>query len=223
MLAFTFITLITSFAQVALAAPLASARAACSDVAVIFARGTTEPAPIGLVVGPPFQAALKAALGSKTLTFQGVDYAANVAGFLQGGDPKGAATMTSDINAVASACPNTKIVMSGYRYDHFRFQPCYYSDFLYFNSQGGQLVHLSAKQLSAAVQKRISSIVIFGDPDNGQSFPGNLNAVEKTFCATGDNICAGGALILPPHLSYGAVGDILQIRCPHSDHFLLPE
>ncbi len=73
------------------------------------------------------------------------------------------------------------------------------------HSQGGQLVHLSVAQLSSEIQQKIKAIVIFGDPDNGKVFPGNLNAVEKTFCAAGDDICLGGDLVLPPHLSYGAV------------------
>ncbi|KAH9484512.1 Cutinase [Psilocybe cubensis] len=165
------------------AAPTAAE--ACADVTVIFARGTGETPPIGTIVGPPFEGALQAALGSRSLSFQGVNYPANVAGFLEGGDPNGAATMAQDISSTASSCPNTKIVVSGY-------------------SQGGQLVHLAAKQLSSAVQSRVNAIVIFGDPDNGQPFPGNLNAVEKTFCAVGDDICAGGDVILPAHLSYGA-------------------
>lgn len=95
------------------AAPTASQ--ACADVTVIFARGTTEAAPIGSVVGPPFQSALQAALGSKSLSFQGVDYPASIAGFLEGGDPNGAATMAKDVTSTASSCPSTKIVMSGYR------------------------------------------------------------------------------------------------------------
>lgn len=92
-----------------------SAAQACTDVTVVFARGTGEVAPIGTIVGPPFLSALQSALGSQTLTFLGVNYAASVAGFLEGGDPVGAATMTADVNAAASLCPNTKIVMSGYR------------------------------------------------------------------------------------------------------------
>jgi len=46
---------------------------------------------------------------------------------------------------------------------------------------------------------------MFGDPDNGQALPGVLNGRSKTFCATGDDICAGGQIIAAPHLSYGAV------------------
>ena len=64
---------------------------------VIFARGTTEPAPIGVVAGPPLQAALKTALGSKTLSFAGVDYPASIPGFLEGGDPQGSKTMAADV------------------------------------------------------------------------------------------------------------------------------
>lgn len=105
--------LLLCLATTAFAAP--TARQSCADVSVVFARGTTEPAPIGTIVGPPFQAALQSALGSKTLSFQGVDYAASIAGFLEGGDPQGAATMAQDVTSTANSCPDTKIVMSGYR------------------------------------------------------------------------------------------------------------
>ncbi|KAJ7708628.1 cutinase [Mycena metata] len=65
---------------------------------VIFARGTTEPAPIGIVVGPP---ALKAALPGKTLSFAGVNYPTSIPGFLEGGDPQGSKTMATDAKIVA--------------------------------------------------------------------------------------------------------------------------
>lgn len=131
------LALAASLVQITLAVPLTSSarQTTCTDVTVIHARGTMEPFPIGLGVGPPFRDALQAALGSKTLTFQGVDYPANILGFLGGGDSKGAATMTADIKAVASACPNTKIVMSGYRYGHFYLKvnnSTSYIDFLHY-------------------------------------------------------------------------------------------
>ncbi|KAF5323813.1 hypothetical protein D9619_012987 [Psilocybe cf. subviscida] len=177
--------LLLSLVLAVVAAPSPRAAQACTDVTVIFARGTTETAPIGTIVGPPLQSALQTALGGRSLTFTGVNYPASVAGFLEGGDPQGAQTMANDVASVASACPNTEIVMSGY-------------------SQGGQLVHLAAAELSSTNQKRVKAVVIFGDPDDGQSLPGGLNAVEKTFCHVGDDICAGGDLILTPHLTYGA-------------------
>lgn len=91
------------------------ARATCADVSVVFARGTLEQEPIGSVVGPPFQSALQTAIGSQTLSFVGVNYPASIAGFLEGGDPNGATTMAADITSTASSCPDTKIVISGYR------------------------------------------------------------------------------------------------------------
>ncbi|KIJ52489.1 carbohydrate esterase family 5 protein [Sphaerobolus stellatus SS14] len=172
-----------AFALVAVANPVA--RQSCADVTVIFARGTFETAPIGTIVGPPFEAALQSALSGKSLNFIGVDYAASLAGFEEGGDPAGAKTMATDIENQASACPQTKIVMSGY-------------------SQGAQVVHKAAPQLSSSVQSRVNAVVMFGDPDDGQALPGVLNGRSLTFCATGDDICTGGQIIGAPHLSYGA-------------------
>ena len=48
---------------------------------------------------------------------QGVDYSASVAGFLEGGDPAGSKTMAALVEQAMTQCPNTKVVMSGYRYD----------------------------------------------------------------------------------------------------------
>lgn len=88
---------------------------ACRGVTVLFARGTTERGLLGAVVGPPLKAALSQALPGQ-VTVTGVDYPANVAGFLQGGDPDGAETMAGLAQAAANACPNEKIVITGYRY-----------------------------------------------------------------------------------------------------------
>ncbi|KIJ32011.1 carbohydrate esterase family 5 protein [Sphaerobolus stellatus SS14] len=181
---FKYATLL-AFALIGQAVATPTVRATCADVIVVFARGTTETAPIGSVVGPPFQAALQSALGSKTLNFIGVNYPADIAGFEEGGDPAGSATLAADVTAQASACPNTKIVISGY-------------------SQGAQLVHKGAALLSSSVQSRVNAVVMFGDPDNGQALAGGLSNRSLTFCATGDDICLGGQIITVFHLGYGA-------------------
>ncbi|KAJ7585418.1 cutinase [Mycena floridula] len=160
------------------------AAAACTDVIVFFARGTTETAPIGTVIGPPLQAALQSLLGTRSLTFTGVDYPADIPGFLVGGDPQGSINMANDLTSAANSCPNAKIVSSGY-------------------SQGGQLVHNSARMLSAAVSARISAVVIFGDPDFGEAVGSIPSSKVDVICHIGDDICAHGDLVLPPHLTYG--------------------
>ncbi|EHK96305.1 putative Cutinase [Glarea lozoyensis 74030] len=68
--------------------------------------------------------------------------------------------------------------------------------------QGGQLVHNAARQLSAAVSAKVSSVVIFGDPNYGSAV-GTIPASKvKVFCHTGDNICEGGITVTSAHLNY---------------------
>lgn len=67
---------------------------ACKPYTVVFARGTTEPGNVGILVGPPFFEALKDRVGSSKVAIQGVNkYAASVAGYLSGGDATGSAEM----------------------------------------------------------------------------------------------------------------------------------
>ncbi|KAJ7680171.1 cutinase [Mycena olivaceomarginata] len=168
---FAFVTL----SLLAVAAPVAEERTAnaCTDVIVVLL-GTKYlffTAPIGTIVGPPLQTALQAALSGKSLTFTGVDYPADIAGFLEGRDLAGSATMAQD----------AAIVTSGY-------------------SQGGQLVHNLAKLLSASVLSRINAAVIFGNPNDGEAVQGVSAANADVICHVGDDICLHGDLILAPHL-----------------------
>lgn len=69
-------------------------------------------------------------------------------------------------------------------------------------SQGGQLVHNAAKLLPASTMAQVSSVVIFGDPDNGEAVQGASASKTLVICNPADNICAHGDLILPAHLLY---------------------
>lgn len=156
---------------------------------LIYARGTTQNGNIGAAgdVGPLMMNNVSALIGADKLAVQGVDYDADVVGFLGnlvGVDDEGAQTMADLVSRASTQCPATKIVMSGY-------------------SQGGQLVHAAADKLGdSAALKQVAAVVIFGDPDNGD--PVGTIAADKVqvICHDGDNICAGGVLILPPHLNY---------------------
>lgn len=157
----------------------------CKAYTVVFARGTTEPGNVGILVGPPFFDALREKLGSANVAIQGVNnYDADIDGYIAGGDAGGSQEMAKEIQQAYSKCPSTKLVASGY-------------------SQGGQIVHNAAALLPAAVGKWISSVVIFGDPDNGAAIPNVPASKVDTFCNAGDNICVNGDLILPAHLTYG--------------------
>ena len=87
----------------------------CDAVTIIFARGTLELGNVGSLAGPPFFNALTAIIGSQNVGVQGVDYGATIAGYLEGGDPAGAATLASLVDLAVSQCPNTQILLSGYR------------------------------------------------------------------------------------------------------------
>ena len=87
----------------------------CRPVTVIFARGTIELGNVGSLAGPPFFNALTNIIGDSNVAIQGVDYPATIAGYLEGGDPAGAVKLVSLVNTAMSKCPNTQIILSGYR------------------------------------------------------------------------------------------------------------
>lgn len=71
-----------------------SAGAGCASMTVVFARGTTEAGNVGALVGPSFFDAIRDKLGSAaSLAVQGVDYPADIPGFLAGGSAAGSKTM----------------------------------------------------------------------------------------------------------------------------------
>ncbi|TLS21243.1 uncharacterized protein PpBr36_10455 [Pyricularia pennisetigena] len=161
-----------------------SAAGPCADMTVVFARGTTERGNVGTVVGPPLLDAIRQASNGLTVNMQGVDYAADVRGFMQGGDPRGSARMASIVKALASDCPETGIIISGY-------------------SQGAQLMHNAADQLDPVSASHVMAAVAFGDPLNGKGVTGVDPSRTLVICHDRDNICEGGTQVRQAHLTYG--------------------
>ncbi|KAK7423040.1 hypothetical protein QQX98_001330 [Neonectria punicea] len=159
--------------------------APCSDISVIFARGTTEPGNVGLVTGPPFFDALSEQLGNASLTVQGVDYPATFAGFNLNGT-EGVPSMTAFIDQAITSCPSTKLVMSGY-------------------SQGALVVRSTADSLPAETMSKVNSIVTFGDPRNQTPITGG-EGKTMVVCLADDSVCNGG-FINVAHLTYGSEAD----------------
>ncbi|KAF4782745.1 cutinase [Colletotrichum scovillei] len=158
---------------------------ACRKVTLIWARGTTQSGNVGEAgsEGPVFFNALAGLVGTSNLAVQGVDYSASILGFLAGGDAAGSTTMANLVARAVTQCPSTKIVMSGY-------------------SQGGQLVHNAASKLTAAQTARVSAVLIFGDPFDGQAVGSIPASKVKVICHDGDNICDGGIIITADHRNY---------------------
>ncbi|KAF6805587.1 cutinase [Colletotrichum sojae] len=154
--------------------------AACAEVTVIFARGTTEPGNVGLVTGPPFFDALREQLRGKSLAVQGVEYPATFAGFNRNGTD-GVPSLTNFVNQAMTRCPTSKLVVSGY-------------------SQGALVVRSTTHSLPAATIAKISSVVLFGDPGNPAPVPG-AEGKTMVFCHEDDAVCNGG-FITVDHLTY---------------------
>lgn len=93
---------------------------------------------VGTLTGPPFFDAMDTVMGPGMVAVQGVEYAADIPGFLAGGDAAGSATMAKLVGDAITKCPDTKVVMSGY-------------------SQGAQLVHNAGMMLSAADAAKVNA------------------------------------------------------------------
>lgn len=117
----------------------------CAENMIIFARGTTEAGNVGSVAGPPFFQAMAAQLGAGNLLVQGVEYPADIPGFLAGGDADGSQLMADLTTQAVADCPGSKVIMSGY-------------------SQGAQLVHNAAELMDGAAVSQVAGTVLFGDP-----------------------------------------------------------
>jgi cutinase len=180
------VSALAASAAVFTAAP-ATAEPGCSDVEVIFARGTSEPPGIGRV-GQAMVDALRPQLGARTVSTYGVNYPATY-DFLAAAD--GANDATARISELAASCPNTRIVLGGY-------------------SQGAAVVDMlagipplgnkigdvgSAPPLPASLDGNIAAVAVFGNPSAKFSIPVTSSVFGGRaidLCKDGDPICSRG-------------------------------
>ena len=178
----------------------AAADGACSDVELVFARGTGEPQGLG-IVGRPLAQALAAELPGKKVGSFAVVYAA---ASNQSSAGPGATNMSQHIVSVAKSCTNTEFVIGGY-------------------SQGASVTDIAmgirgagtrGEAIPADLAGRVSAVVVFGNPLGLQRRTiANSSAVfgpkAKEFCNTGDPVCGGGRNFAA-HLAYPRNGSVQQ-------------
>lgn len=165
-------------------APVASAAPECSDIEVVFARGTDEPPGIGKV-GKAFVESLRPMVKGQSINTYAVRYPATW-DFMKAAI--GANDMSKRIQSVATQCPDTKIVLGGY-------------------SQGAAVVDVVATApiaglgytapLPASAVPHIASVVVFGNPSARIGNP--LTRMSTVFgprtadlCAPADPVCSLG-------------------------------
>jgi cutinase len=186
------------------AAP-ASAADSCSNVEVVFARGTNEAPGVGLT-GQSFVDALNARLPGKSVDVYGVDYPASL-NFGQAVD--GVTDASNRIEAIAASCPSTKIVLGGYS------QGAAVAAYTTADSvpAGFNLPAGLTGPVPPSAASHVAAVVLFGTPDPwfmnlfARSAPpitiGQPYAAKTLqLCADGDPVCFPGGLNRAAHSSY---------------------
>ncbi|QDS70494.1 hypothetical protein FKW77_010136 [Venturia effusa] len=166
------------------AAEAAKAPAAGCSVGFVFARGSTEPSPIGLLIGPGLQSALKTKIpGMQTFP---VMYAASI-GTNISMDRTDAASIQKGLDAFNKASSCEVLIAGGY-------------------SQGAAVMHnVVQKKLSAEQKNKLAGVALFGDTRNKQDgghikdFP---TEKSKVWCNPTDGVCGGMLNVNAGHLAY---------------------
>lgn len=176
----------------------AQAASTCSDVEVVFARGTGEAPGLG-ILGTPLVSGIKTSLSGRSVTSYAVNYPAD---FAQAGDGTGATDLTNHVTATAASCPGTQFVIGGY-------------------SQGASVVDIafgvggmlgSGSVLPTSLADRIRAVTVFGNPLrmagsplSSQNIPVRARVLDQ--CNTGDPVCGAGVNGLA-HLTYATNGSV---------------
>ena len=187
----------------------AAGDSSCSDVEVVFARGTFEAPGVG-ATGQSFVDALNARLGGKTVESYGVDYPASL-DFQAAAN--GIADAANKVEAIAANCANTQIVLGGYS------QGAAVAGYTTTDTvpAGIALPDGVAGMLPPAVASHVAAVVLFGTPSDwflnlvAHDAPpisiGHLyTAKTLELCNTGDPICFPGGTDRAAHSAYKSNG-----------------
>jgi len=176
--------LATLSAVTSLGAPTAIAAPKCNDIEIVFARGTDEPAGLG-VVGKALVDALRPMVKDQSIGTYAVKYPASW-DFLQ--VAAGANDASKRIQSIAATCPDSKIVLGGY-------------------SQGAAVMDVVTTSpvaglgytapLPAAAVPHVAAVAVFGNPSARFGRPltilsPDFGARTADLCNTNDPICSRG-------------------------------
>lgn len=183
-LLFTLATLIVACAGLAaVAAPTAKASEVCTDIEVVFARGTGEPVGLGRV-GDDFVAQLRNDLPGSTVSTYAVAYPASY-DFLKAAD--GANDASAHVQATAASCPDTRIVLGGFS------QGAAVIDFL--TAAPGPLFGYT-NPLPPVVADHVAAVATFGNPSDKIGHP--LATWSRAYGAKTIDLCNGADPVCSP-------------------------
>ncbi|KAL8012471.1 putative cutinase/acetylxylan esterase, alpha/Beta hydrolase [Plasmopara halstedii] len=170
----------------------------CTDVHIVFARGSGEMPGLG-ICGTPFVSRITSQLAGKSVSSYAVEYSASISQTSAG---PGATDMTKHVVGVAQECPNTVFVLGGY-------------------SQGASVTDIAigistslgvGEYIPETLAPRIKAIVTFGNPLKlqGQTIESSSQlygskAIE--YCNLGDPVCGNGFNTIA-HMTYPTDGSV---------------
>jgi cutinase len=171
--------------------------AACPDIEVVFARGTTEPPGVG-GIGQVFVDALRSKVGGRAVGVYAVNYPASN-DFVRS-TPAGADDASAHLRSMAANCPNTRMVLGGY-------------------SQGAAVIDLATTATPEAAD-HVAAAALFGAPSSSFSdtlSPGPLPTIGAPYagktinlCVPNDPICFEGGRDIRAHGAYAQTGMVAQ-------------
>jgi cutinase len=188
--------------------PSASAEP-CSDVEVVFARGTNEPPGVGRI-GQAFVDSLRAQAGAKAVGVYAVNYPASIdfAAAVDGIDDASA-----HVQDVAANCPNTRVVLGGFS------QGAAVIGFVTTDVVPDGVVDSDVpKPMPLWVADHVAAVALFGKPSDrimsaiGQppiAIGPRYSAKTTVVCAPDDPVCSDGGN-WAAHSTYAADGMVDQ-------------
>jgi cutinase len=161
----------TTWASIAVTAAIPSAAAEpCSDVEVVFARGTGEAPGVGST-GQAFIDSLRAQTGGKSVNVYPVNYPASQD--YVNSVAAGAGDASARVQSTAANCPNTKMVLGGY-------------------SQGASVVDSITETLPPDVADHVAAVAVLGNPKSTYAaslFGGPLPAISPLYAPKTIDLC----------------------------------
>jgi len=164
------------------AIPLGPVPTGCAQLEIIVARGTSEPGPLGVIVGDPLVARVQRDLPGVKVRGYPVQYPASMASAL---GSAGANDVKKRLEAQSRECPEEKFALAGY-------------------SQGGMVVLSSLKNIPANLQSKVVAVVTYGAGD-GSNVAASFKTKSLSNCAPGDFACTNSGSG-PGHVSYNNQG-----------------
>jgi cutinase len=153
---------------------------ACSDVEVVFARGTNEPPGVGSV-GQAFADSLRSKVSGRSVGVYAVNYPATD-DFVRS-SLAGAGDARAHVQSVVGSCPKTRMVLGGY-------------------SQGAAVIDMTTEQLPPEMADHVAAVAVFGSPESTFAKmlgSGQLPTISPLYrpktidlCVPDDPICSEG-------------------------------